>query len=532
MNALLTVLYLMIELSKEVSPPPAPVNLYVDSHNFHHVLSWDPGPGTPPGTQYIVFSKVNKKKRQMHNPANTTTSCKLKLRIHMKYHLSVQAYHNQSLSPESDPVFFTPFKDTKIQAPTVSLSGCGNCLLVKVLLPKTDKSSQVDILQVYNALIRISWKKAREEKAMFKDTSNTTFTLDYLETGIEYCVQVHIMIHLNKNTMPSNWMCEFTSAPEPNKVPAVGGVAATLIIVGGTLIALTMSLAYTGVLCKLKTHVPRILLNAVVHGYVLRPERTIPDLVSISSEPDEQRRIPAHRPIPHSTEGPTSKQEEDDEEEEEEDKETLYWDRADRSSSRDTSGLSAPAVPGVSGSSTVRSSAEVEQVVLATGLPPRGCSQAETEGERVKLSFMPNEDQPVTGEVDEDEQGREVMEEENSSNVNLLSVTLGSPWRESEEDEEEGQSNKSSMSDFFKLPEQQPLLSTSLQRTLSSTKQQSETQPSDQTLLVSMQETGCESRPQDNTDTFPGYLVACTVGTQPEQSEEDEEEEFSGYMGR
>ena len=37
---------------------PAPVNLSVKSVNFRHVLRWDPGPGTPPGTEYRVYKAV------------------------------------------------------------------------------------------------------------------------------------------------------------------------------------------------------------------------------------------------------------------------------------------------------------------------------------------------------------------------------------------------------------------------------------------------------------------------------------------
>ncbi|KAL4601568.1 interferon lambda receptor 1-like, partial [Arapaima gigas] len=35
-----------------VLQPPA--NLTVDSFNFEHILKWDPGPRTPPGTLYWV----------------------------------------------------------------------------------------------------------------------------------------------------------------------------------------------------------------------------------------------------------------------------------------------------------------------------------------------------------------------------------------------------------------------------------------------------------------------------------------------
>lgn len=37
---------------------PAPVNLSVKSVNFHHVLHWVPGPGTPTGTEYRVYKAI------------------------------------------------------------------------------------------------------------------------------------------------------------------------------------------------------------------------------------------------------------------------------------------------------------------------------------------------------------------------------------------------------------------------------------------------------------------------------------------
>lgn len=38
--------------------PPAPANLSVKSVNFRHVLHWEPGHGTPPGTRYIIYQII------------------------------------------------------------------------------------------------------------------------------------------------------------------------------------------------------------------------------------------------------------------------------------------------------------------------------------------------------------------------------------------------------------------------------------------------------------------------------------------
>lgn len=48
------------------------------------------------------------------------------------------------------------------------------------------------------------------------NTESRSFTLTNLHSGSEYCVQVHTLMRVNKNTKPSNWTCTFTSMLEAN----------------------------------------------------------------------------------------------------------------------------------------------------------------------------------------------------------------------------------------------------------------------------------------------------------------------------
>ncbi|XP_038575689.1 uncharacterized protein LOC119903521 isoform X5 [Micropterus salmoides] len=143
-----------------LSSLPAPVNVSVDSVNFRHVLRWDPGPGTPPGTQYMIIRRV-KGKNGKPLPHNVTqTSLKLRLHHFKTYYLMVQASYNQTLSPESSKVVFTPFEDTKIGPPQLSLTGCGNCIQINISLPEADGQSGIpDIQELYDADFRVSWRK-------------------------------------------------------------------------------------------------------------------------------------------------------------------------------------------------------------------------------------------------------------------------------------------------------------------------------------------------------------------------------------
>ncbi|CAB1329107.1 unnamed protein product [Coregonus sp. 'balchen'] len=67
---------------------------------------------------------------------------------------------------------------------------------------------------------------------------------------------------------------------------------------------------------ELKTHLPRA-LTALVEGYFVTPERIVPDLVSISSEPEEQGKTLGPK-THHNRENTNQEGEEEEEEEEEE----------------------------------------------------------------------------------------------------------------------------------------------------------------------------------------------------------------------
>uniref|UniRef100_A0A8C5G781 Interferon alpha/beta receptor 2-like n=1 Tax=Gouania willdenowi TaxID=441366 RepID=A0A8C5G781_GOUWI len=170
-ECLLLTLFLTVQLEFALALLPAPVNISVNSINFDHSLLWDPGPGTPPGTQYKIFKWIRGYKHtELLN--STTTSLKLKLGIRKTYGFTIQALYNLTTSPSSKEVFFTPFSDSK-SVRFVCLLSC-----------------------LYICCIR------------------TAFTLENLEQGAEYCVQVHMNTNLNKNIDPSTLKCILTSPPQ------------------------------------------------------------------------------------------------------------------------------------------------------------------------------------------------------------------------------------------------------------------------------------------------------------------------------
>uniref|UniRef100_A0A4W5RIR7 Fibronectin type-III domain-containing protein n=1 Tax=Hucho hucho TaxID=62062 RepID=A0A4W5RIR7_9TELE len=550
MKHFLLAIYLMLQCSHALCTLPAPVNVSMESLNFHHVLHWSAGPGTPPGTMYKIIRRRNHRPQIPYQ--TNMTSHRLNLKFPKEeYKFGVWAFRNLSKSPLVE-ITFTPFTQTVIGSPTWSLDGCGNCLEINITLLEIETIKKVYGKSLY---FEIYWKRAGETKPQMTKTTNLTYMLENLEVGMEYCVRVYTKIITNINTRSSGWKCAYTSILEPKRVPAVvAGVSVFLILSGVGLMVLTFGLFYMGFLCKLKTHQPRG-LTAQVEGNFLIPERTIPDLVSISSETEEQGK--ALRSKTHHDRENSNQVGEEEEDEEEEGGNYGYMDCAaglssDSSSSttqsQDASGANVALLDtkGHSGGLSSEVAAAEEEREAPVGVMVLGCqAQGEVKGEQARVISSFDGDRPrplgLGGLGGEEEKEREVEEKETSGNVNLFSVTLGALKRDEEDKYEEE-------TDFlfeFSKQEQKPQLPIdSLQRNLrpGSMRSQSEIQEDTGLVLTPLPQTVCtwiyseySNRHADSsTETHSGYLATHTgtVQADNETEGEEEEEDFSGYMGR
>ncbi|KAM9447820.1 uncharacterized protein ACWYII_013192 isoform 1-T5 [Salvelinus alpinus] len=485
MKRFLLTIYLMLQCFYALCTLPAPVNVTIDSLNFHHVLRWIPGPGTPPGPMYKIFRRENNVTLQLQHQTNMTNQ-KLDLYPKEEHRLCVQASHDLLESPLAG-ITFTPFTETVIGPPILSLDGCGNCLVINITLPEMRT-----IQKVYGSTVsfQIDWKRAGETQFKETRTRHLSYMLENLKVGAEYCVRVHTKITTNKNTQLSEWKCAHTSIVEPNRVPAVvAGVSVLLIVSGAGLMVLMFVLFYTGFLCKLKTHLPRS-LTALVEGYLVIPERTVPDLVSISSEPEKQGKAltpKAHHNRENSNRAGEEEEEEEEEEEDEEEEEgngAVYMDRdaglsfdssSSTTQSQDASGANVALLngAGLSGGLSFEAAAEEEKEAPVVVVVLEGQGQREVKGELAKIISSLNGEQPrplgLVGlggeeekEMTEVEEEEKEMRGETSGNVNLFSVTLGALKREEEEHE-----NETDVLLGCSKQEQKPLLPIdSLQRTL------------------------------------------------------------------
>ncbi|XP_039602403.1 interferon alpha/beta receptor 2-like [Polypterus senegalus] len=147
---------------------PAPANVYFDSHNFEHVLRWHPGTGTPAGTQYRVqYRREGNNWSLVGDCLNVTyvPECNLTGRLeNMEYYKArVQAFNETHQSNWKHSVAFQPVSETILGPPSVTLSGCGNCLLLNMSSPR---GSGVNSLQdtYYNIDYNVHLRKSGEEK--------------------------------------------------------------------------------------------------------------------------------------------------------------------------------------------------------------------------------------------------------------------------------------------------------------------------------------------------------------------------------
>ncbi|XP_032385738.1 interleukin-20 receptor subunit alpha isoform X2 [Etheostoma spectabile] len=525
MNCLPFAPYVILLLDSVLGSLLAPVNLSINSLNFHHVLRWDPGPGTPPGTLYKIIKRVNKRERPQ---CTNRTSVRIRLPRNVKYALTVQASCNQSVSPESSKLYFYPYRETTIGPPEVSLTGGGSYILINISLPVAQKiMTRGDLYPRFEIL----WKKSNTTVA-FIQTEDRLFNLTNLQIGTEYCVQVHTKITGNDHTTESAWNCAFTSSVEPRE-PVEGAVAASLILAIGVLMSSLFCLHYTGYLCKLNA-LPRVLHDAVHLGHTLTPEKTTPDNISISAGVEKQRNFNNPRtPQPATRDGNSDEEDEVEEEEEEH----VYMDRdvelssgeSPCKSSVDVSGNSKVAASGGSGSLTGET--EVQDTKLEVEVTHGCLDQNEDKAEGAKVSLMPEVSllPEVHVTVEEDEVKERVSE--SSGNINLFSVTLAAlAVCEEGLEEEEEENTGDSLADFFSDVE--PLLPADSKWTL--THRDSQTESDDQTTVALM------LHAQDFTATGSegrhAHSLSCdgeheeTQEEEEEEEEEDEEEEFSGYM--
>lgn len=198
---------------------PAPSNVSISSFNMEHTVNFLPGPRTPSDTHFTVQIVQQRKSSWKPvvgclelTPGQMCNLTRVFKNPYTQYKARVQAFTPSLTSNWTVTGWFLPLSSTVLGPPNVSVSGCGNCLILLLKAPAT-KSLQLENL--YRGVI-LNVQRTRDG-AQFR--LNLPYSEEkvimYLQPGTEYCVTVSVTAFFNNNSVSSKPYCAFTSHPPP-----------------------------------------------------------------------------------------------------------------------------------------------------------------------------------------------------------------------------------------------------------------------------------------------------------------------------
>ncbi|XP_059198294.1 cytokine receptor family member b2 [Centropristis striata] len=236
----------------------APSNVSIFSFNMEHLLSFVPGPKTS-DTHFTV--QILSLRKNIWRPVVACLELKAGQTCNLTqafkdpfdhYRARVQAVSPTQTSNWTQSGLFQPLSDTVLGPPDVSVSGCGNCLLLQLRAPTTRR---LQLLKDYYRGLFLHVQRTRDGVQFtlslpYKEENVIT----YLQTGVEYCVTVSVTVLFNSNTVSSQPYCAFTSPP-PSRSSLLFSLLGALCALGFLVIGLVV---YSGELSiKLLRSLPR-----------------------------------------------------------------------------------------------------------------------------------------------------------------------------------------------------------------------------------------------------------------------------------
>ncbi|RVE57795.1 hypothetical protein OJAV_G00202630 [Oryzias javanicus] len=167
---------------------PAPTRLTLTSRNLQHLLTWEPGPGTPPGTTYrVTKSTARHVETEVEGCGSVLRTCNLTGVLgddpFDSYDIRVEAVNRTS--PAAEVARFKPAEH--LDLPLLTLTPRNRSLSIELRPPHDDLSRYYKRIQ-YQLQIRDSSKPA--EPVLIDRVFMGEEVRQHLSYGTRYCVSV------------------------------------------------------------------------------------------------------------------------------------------------------------------------------------------------------------------------------------------------------------------------------------------------------------------------------------------------------
>ncbi|XP_056431499.1 interferon alpha/beta receptor 2-like [Gadus chalcogrammus] len=262
----------------EIVPLPKPVNVNVTSSHFIHLLTWQPGPGTPRGVAYNVSVS-----RERDLPWVPVAGCVLVKHplvcdltgaftnpTHVYYSMVVALLESQA-SPGAYSTGFKPIKDGELASPLLTLAACDHSLCVDLHPPLERVRALYQGLQ-YQLRVTTRSPGSQPAESLERTRSLKRHVLKDQAPGREYCVSVRIRDPQTHREFPF-------SPPTCASTPTAGVRSADVLLVVSVLalvllVVVLYLLVQTGVVC-LKNPLPSVLIfiNPLVEERLAMPQK-------------------------------------------------------------------------------------------------------------------------------------------------------------------------------------------------------------------------------------------------------------------
>uniref|UniRef100_A0A674NTS4 Interferon/interleukin receptor domain-containing protein n=1 Tax=Takifugu rubripes TaxID=31033 RepID=A0A674NTS4_TAKRU len=186
---------------------------------WRHTLSFLPGPLTPPSCRFLFVSCLRRKR--LWTPVAGCSRLKAGRTCNLtrafedpfdQYQARVRGFVSNLTSRWTVSEWFQPLTDTVLGPPDVSVSGCGNCLLLQFNTSSDWRLRKM--IGFYRELVVVVRRSRDGAQFSLNLRYQDNMVVTYLQPGVEYCVTVSVKTFFKSTSVASEPHCAFTSRPQ------------------------------------------------------------------------------------------------------------------------------------------------------------------------------------------------------------------------------------------------------------------------------------------------------------------------------